>query len=343
MVFPGQANATASGGIFGELTREAPPDGVTVCTYTFDANSPGTYMYQSGTKPALQIEMGLVGAIIVRPADFVPGSPEAYDHPDTAYDREYLFLHTEMDPTVHLLVEHGRIDEIDNTTYDPVNWFLNGRCFPDTVLTAPNSPLLPNQPYSALARMHPGERILMRVIGAGRDGHPFHTHSNNFTYIARDGRLLESAPGSGTDLAYSDYTLNIYPGTTVDAIFEWTGEKLGWDIYGDPNDPVYAHSCNDGNDDGYDDITSEWCDDHGKPFPVILPAQKDVTTGLLYSGSPFLGGDAPLPPGNGAWNFTNGYWQIWHSHHEKEVCNNDIFPGGQITFMLIDHPKVDIP
>jgi len=34
---------------------------------------------------------------------------------------------------------------------------------------------LPLQPYNALARMHPGERVLMRVAAAGRDLHPFTT------------------------------------------------------------------------------------------------------------------------------------------------------------------------
>jgi len=37
-------------------------------TYRFKANSAGTYVYQSGTDPQLQVQMGLYGAIVVRPA-----------------------------------------------------------------------------------------------------------------------------------------------------------------------------------------------------------------------------------------------------------------------------------
>ncbi len=51
----------------------------------------------------------------------------------------------------------------------------------------------------------------MRVIGGGRNLHPFHTHGNNFTIIARDGRLLESAAGAGADLAVSDFTIQSVP------------------------------------------------------------------------------------------------------------------------------------
>jgi FtsP/CotA-like multicopper oxidase with cupredoxin domain len=332
MVFPGQSDVTSTGGdISTLLTRQINPSGTTV-TYSFVATEPGTYLYNSGTRMELQIEMGLVGTIIIRPNGFDQDTNRiAYEHADSAYDHEYLFLHTEMDPQVHILVEQGKINEIDNTTYYPVYWFLNGRNFPDTLLVAANSELLPTQPYSCLPMMHPGDRVLMRMVGAGRDAHPFHPHSNNFSSIARDGRLLQSAPGLGADLAFSDYNLNIAPGTTRDAIFEWTGKELGFDIYGHaPGDPCQPN---------------EYGPDHGKPLPVTLPGQKDLNFGLLYSGSPFLGSSGDTPPGTrvGGQVLGGAYTQIWHSHHEKEVCNNDIFPGGQITFMLIMHPDVSIP
>ena len=74
IVFPGQKNVTASGGVAGLLTREVPPDnGATTVTYRFIATHAGTYLYQSGTRPDLQVEMGLVGALIVRPDHGEPG------------------------------------------------------------------------------------------------------------------------------------------------------------------------------------------------------------------------------------------------------------------------------
>ena len=66
MVFPGHA-VEASGGSAGLLTQESCGSAETV-TYTFTASEPGSYMYYSGTEPELQIEMGLLGAIIVRPS-----------------------------------------------------------------------------------------------------------------------------------------------------------------------------------------------------------------------------------------------------------------------------------
>ena len=66
---------TATGGAAGLLTTEAGADGGTV-TYTFTAGSPGTYLYESGSDVAKQVEMGLYGALIVRPD---AGADFAYD------------------------------------------------------------------------------------------------------------------------------------------------------------------------------------------------------------------------------------------------------------------------
>ncbi|HEY5604274.1 MAG TPA: multicopper oxidase domain-containing protein [Gammaproteobacteria bacterium] len=346
IVFPGQQGVSATGGSAGLLTQES--TGVTdTVTYTFTANNPGTYLYQSGTQQQLQTEMGLVGTIIVRPAV----ANQAYNHPDTAFDHEYLFLLTEMDPMIHYKVGAARslaaLAAIDNTKYHPVLWFINGRNAPDTMAPA-YAGWLPHQPYNSLPRVHPGDTALLRFVNAGRDLHPFHTHGNHFRLIARDGRMLSSAPGAGVDLSIEDFTLKAVPGASFDALWHWTGEKLGWDIFGanddlSPEDPFYNHTCVDGSGDGYDDTTREYCADHGKPFPVVLPSLTDLTFGGFYSGSPFLGAFASLPPGEGGLNLNGGLFFMWHSHTEKEIINNDIFPGGMMTMMIVEPPGVPIP
>lgn len=337
IVFPGQEGVTATvandtGANDGVLTKESngPAD---VVTYTFTANHAGTYLYHSGSNPELQVEMGLVGAIIVRPAV----AKQAYNHPDTAYDYEYLLLLTEMDPSVHHKVELGQ--PVDKTAYNPVLWFINGRNGPDT-LSGDFVTWLPNQPYGSLLRVHPGDKALIRVVAAGRDLHPFHTHGNHYRLIAQDGRLLESAPGKGPDLSWEDYTLQTVPGATYDALWSWTGEKLGWDVFG--TGPGFEHSCTDGNGDGYDDVTREYCPDHNKPIPVTLPELTELAFGGFYSGSPFLGAFGDLPPGEGGLNLNGGMFYMWHTHTEREIINNDIYPGGMLTMMIVEAPGVVI-
>ena len=347
IVFPGHSataveiTAPSSQGL---LALEAEPGGTV--EYTFTPSEPGTYHYHSGTRPELQVEMGLVGAIVVRPTT---GSDHAYNHADTRFDQEYLFLLSEMDPRIHQTVEFFGPEELEITDYlsdyFPAYWFINGRNAPDTMFP-PGSPWLPTQPYNCMPRMHPGERLLMRVIGAGRDLHPFHHHGNHSRIIARDGRLLESAPGLGPDLSHEVFTIRSVPGETVDAIFEWTGEGLGWDIYGTAADgPEFVHTCNglDIPSAGFDAVTAEYCPDHTKPFPVILPEDQNLAFGGFWSGTPFLGGAGSLPPGEGGLNPNAGLTYMWHSHTEKEMTNFDIFPGGMMTMLIIEPPGVAIP
>ena len=341
IIFPGQAGVIASGGNPGLLTNEAAA-GVGTVSYTFTAANAGTYLYHSGTNMEKQIEMGLLGVIIVRPAT----AGQAYDHADSRYDREYLYLMTEMDLQFHEAVEFGR--PYDNTAFYPEYWFLNGRTYPDNVFPA-GAGWLPNQPYNMFPLMHPGERLLLRVISAGRDAHPLHTHGNNFDLIARDGRLLQTAPGMGANLAYSDNSLNAQPGGSYDFIFQWTGKKMGWDFYG-PSTGATAHTCTDmvnnetgapGPDGFQDDSTPrpvnyyEPCLDHGAALPVLATEIQDVTIGGYYSGSPFLGQNGELPPGEGGLNPFDGFFFPWHSHHEKELTNFDIYPGGLLTFFAV--------
>jgi FtsP/CotA-like multicopper oxidase with cupredoxin domain len=320
IVFPGQTDVTATGGTPGIMTNEStgtlPAETV---TYSFTASNPGTYLYHSGTNPELQVEMGLLGALIVR-----SGTPnQAYNHVDTAYDYEYLFLLTEIDPEIHYQVSRGRFDLVDHTTRQSVLWMINGRAGPDT-MADPFVGWLPYQPYNSLPRTTPGETVLARVINAGTDLHPFHTHGNHVTMIAKDGRLLESTPGAGADIARVDFTIQTVPGQTYDALWSWTGYKLGWDIYG--------HAPGDPQEPG------EYGPDHGKPIPVILPELQETTFGGFYSGSPYLGQFGDLPPGEGGLNLNGGLFFMWHSHNEKELTNNDIFPGGMMTMMIVEPP-----
>jgi FtsP/CotA-like multicopper oxidase with cupredoxin domain len=335
IVFPGHA-VTASGGSAGPLTRES-CGALDPVTYTFTASEPGTYTYNSGTEAELQIEMGLVGTIIVRPN---MGENHAYNDVGTAFDHEYLFLLTQMDPIIHQLAEQGRFAEIDMTSYWPVYWFINGRAAPDT-LAAPLVAWLPHQPYNTLPRMLPGENLLMRIVGASQGQHPFHFHGNNADVIARDGRMLMHPRSKFTTLSV--------PGQTVDQIFTWTGKDLGWDIYGTGLD--YEHSC-DGisvNDPapvdspGFDPVTQEYCPDHGKELPVDLPEAQSLAFGGFWSGSPFMGDVAPLPPGEGGLNPFGGFFFMWHSHSEKELANFDIFPGGMMSMMVVEPPGTEIP
>jgi len=224
IVIPGQLITAAipsrnPDGRMRSFSHEAPPGGT--ADFSWSNLKSGTSLYHSGTHADLQVEMGLLGAIIVRPTV----STQAYNHADTTFDTEFLFLLTEMDPKFHALVEQGRMSEVDTTTFFPVYWFINGRCGPDTL---------------------------------------------------------------------------------ADAIYTWTGAKLGWDIYG--------HT-----------------------------STNELTYGEPFGGGPFLGRPGFEYPGTLNLNPDGAFMYMWHSHSEKEIVNDDIFPGGMMTMLMIMAPTMPMP
>ncbi len=353
----------ASGGVPGLVTRSATLGNPV--TYTFTASKPGTYIYHSldGKNPGLHSEMGLVGVMIVRPAD---GSQTVYGAgTETDYDHEYLYLMTDMDPEIHALVEFNNFNAIANHKRYATVYLVNGRVYPD-LLQGDFNQLFPHQPYESLAAAHPRNKILVRNVNAGRDSHPFHYHGENMRFVGRDGNML-SSDGRIADIGRSDNTINSAPMQSVDAIWTWTGRGLGWDIYGvpesaDPTDPTirYKHTCVSNDGDEFDDVTQEYCPDHyialgssnlpaTHPDPALrrdpakaaqdrhvqLPTNAEMTLGAFWSGSPYLGDTGDLPPGEGGLNANGGYFFVWHSHAEKELTTVGVFPGGSLSAVVV--------
>jgi Multicopper oxidase len=370
IMFPGMQVAT-SGGVSGRVTAEAAHGGTV--SYTFTAGKPGTYAYYSATQADLQIEMGLYGALIVVPTTTVtpPGTTaqckkgpyslaaNAYDNVYTCYDREYLFQLSEMSLKIHEAAEAQAAAcdlagtatcaqiQVEAEPYRADYFLINGRSMPDD-MDAHYSQAYFHQPYNANPHMLPGENLLIRFIGQGRIQHPFHIHGNHARVLARDGNLITAATdiAAGLPLAQQRlagpvlFTLPSVSGQTIDAVFNWTGKGLGWDVYG-----ANTHTCNpDAN--GFDVVTKEWCADHGKPIPVTPPDPNVVATGQWYAGTPYLGiqeaSPTPLPPTGARLVATGGYAYMWHSHDEREITTQNVFPGGLMTMLIIDPPGTAI-
>ncbi len=121
----------------------------------------------------------------------------------------------------------------------------------------------------------------------------------------------------------------------------------------------------------------EWCQDHNKPVqanpfgdvaqggPATLPDPNILTNGAWFGGTPYLGPDATvrggnpacatgdpknpanctlLQPANTQANPANerGWAFMWHSHNEREITTNNVFPGGMLMMLLIDSREFQI-
>jgi FtsP/CotA-like multicopper oxidase with cupredoxin domain len=272
------------------------------------ANNPGTFVYHSGTNLGIQVQMGLYGALIVRPAMDTPTESFAYNDADTQFnpEAEILMLLSEIDPILHKAVERG--ESFDMSNYHPRYFLINGRTFPDTI--APNyASWLPNQPYGSLAHIHPYDPVqnplpaLARYIGVGAEDYPFHPHAFNSRVIARDGNLLVGP--NGEDLSYERFSILVGPGQTWDALFAWEDE-----LALDPN---------------------------ANPMPVELPGEQNLTYGVFY-GSAYLGNQDELPVGTTSYNQCGEFYHIAHNHALQQLVGWGVVMTGQTTFTRIDPP-----
>ena len=108
---------------------------------------------------------------------------------------------------------------------------INGRSMPDDM--DPNyAAEYPHQPYNGNPHMHPGELVLLRIIGQGRWQHPFHEHANHVRILARDGNLILSQTDPSSLAGPALFTTTTTPGLAMDGIFYYTGRGLNWDMYG---------------------------------------------------------------------------------------------------------------
>lgn len=316
IMFPGQGAVSANGApaqpdlATKSLTTAAAP-GATV-SYTFVATNPGTYLYQSGTDPELQVRAGLFGALVVRPA---MGDDFAYDRADSRFTpgEEFLSLLSEIDPYLSQAVENNAPYNMAN--YKPRYWLVNGRGFPDSI--ADNfASWMPSQPYGALARVHPynpdsgaGQNhhpypALTRYLSVGSEDYPFHPHGNNGSVIGRDGNALEGP--NGEDLSAEKFVINVGPGQTWDVLSKWYDAEK------------------------YDPTTN--------PVPVTVPQVASQTFGMFYSGSPYLGTAGALPPGGEGLNQCGEFYILAHNHSLNKLSSWGVNMTGPVTFLRVDPP-----
>src|SRR6478735_6086492 len=135
-------------------------------TYEFTATPAGTRWYHSHTDPAVQVPMGLYGALIVAPRQ-----------PAATYEREYTLLLAEWDTELTPAVAAG------SAPIGPKDALLRGGELGADLF------LVNGKMHGAIPPLlvTEGERVLLRLIHTGAIPHPIHTHGHSFQIVATDG------------------------------------------------------------------------------------------------------------------------------------------------------------
>lgn len=175
-----------------------------VGTYAFQARA-GTYLYQSGTDPAVQVKMGLFGAVTQ-----AVSAGEAY--PQRFYAREHVLLFSELDPAFNAAVAAsdyalglsglvtintatGTSTGVSLLEDHPKYFLVNGASYPSAALELP---------------VTAGEAVLLRVLNAGMESRVPLLLGATMTVLAEDGKAYGHARGHHAPL--------LAAGTTLDAL-----------------------------------------------------------------------------------------------------------------------------
>ncbi len=154
---------------------------------------PGTYAYQSGTHPQVQIQMGLFGAAVKN-----AGPGEAY--PGVTYDADTLLVYSEIDPALHAAVADGTYGTPaypSTIDYRPRYFLVNGQAYSDAV-----------PPLPAGFR---GGRTLLRFINMGLRTHTPLLQGADMSLVAEDGNPYP--------YPRQQYSTMLAAGKTRDALF----------------------------------------------------------------------------------------------------------------------------
>jgi hypothetical protein len=198
IVIPGQQAAMTpvffSDGQGRQRVRSFTHETTTTGVYSWSNLKPGSYLYMSGTHPAVQVQMGLYGAVT---HDAAAG--EAY--PGLAYDSEVTLLYSEIDPALHNAVLNGSYGTAaypSTINYAPKYFLVNGAPFESGV----------TPPVSAGSA---GQRTLIRFLNAGLEDHAMVLQGQHMTLMAEDGNVYP--------WPRNQYSVLLAAGKTKDAIF----------------------------------------------------------------------------------------------------------------------------
>jgi len=187
------------------FTAEATAGGGTQ-TYTWSNFQAGTYLYETGTHPQVQVQMGLYGAVI---RDAAAG--QVYS--GVAYTQERDLFFSEIDPDLHTAVATGAYGTTGPTStlnYKPRYFLLHTYdgttgAWSDATIDAGTIP------PSCIGGVAQDDRVLLRMYNAGlRELSPMMIGSH-YDLVAEGGKKYP--------YVRTQYETLLMPGSTKDAIF----------------------------------------------------------------------------------------------------------------------------
>ncbi len=181
------------------FTHEAAPGGA--ADYAWSNLRPGSFLYHSGSHPAVQVQMGLYGVLTK-----LSGYGQAY--PGVSFNSEATLLFSEIDPALHDAVaadDYGPGKTVTSTLrYSPQYFFISGASYTNGL--------------SSVRVGKPGDRVLLRLLNVGLD---YRVPTINNSYVQ-----LVAEDGYPMPYPREAYAATLAPLKTMDAVLTATASNI---------------------------------------------------------------------------------------------------------------------
>jgi FtsP/CotA-like multicopper oxidase with cupredoxin domain len=220
------------------FTQETPQQNATAIDYVFGPLKAGTYLIQSGTHPAVQLQMGLYGVLRVLSATV----GQAYPNPTSAFDQETTLLFSEIDPVLHTAIASGLYGPAPAAPTPssppallPPGWMTS------TVSYRPRYFLINGTPFTASSLPTvigaTNQRVLIRFLNAGIATKVPLLQGQYVSIIAEDGNFLTASGFTAAQVAATcpaprqQYSVLLPAGKVIDAILTTPASPVAIPVY----------------------------------------------------------------------------------------------------------------
>lgn len=163
---------------------------------------PGTYIYETGTLPSLEVPMGLYGVLVVTagPTALSPGVA----YPGINYDADVTMLFSEVDPVQNAAVDAAAAKHADiSKRFNDPTCTADAPCYPPAVNYSPTYFLINGQSFDKTKPSNmefdvPGAynsgNVLLRLANAGSRTHVPALVGPPMSFVAEDGNRVPGNP-----------------------------------------------------------------------------------------------------------------------------------------------------
>ena len=210
--------------------------------YNWPNVQPGTYLYQSGTQPQVQVQMGLYGALAKNAVEALPTAP-AQAYAGVPYDSQATLIYSEIDTALHAAIAAGTYGipcpatepDCGNITstfnYVPSYFLINGKPY------QVGAPVI--EPVAGLNTPQ-GNVSLLRMLNAGLTTHVPMVQGAYWDIVAEDGKPYPFKAKQYTALLPAAKTLDLVLTRTPGVTYAIMDRRLGLSNSGQANGGMLA-------------------------------------------------------------------------------------------------------